>query len=57
MDVSAISLCEVAALQSAHHGKPGAKDQKDDAGCYGASEVWDEEDENSCIHQDGQHNS
>jgi len=57
VDASAVSLCQVTAQQSTHHGKPGTKDQEDDAGCYGAPEVWDKEDENSRIHQNGQHNS
>lgn len=56
-DAPAVSLSQVAAEQAADHGESSTDDHEEDACCDLAGEVRKEEDDNTCVHKDCQHNS
>ena len=51
-NASAIALGQVTTKQSTDHGESSTDDHEEHASCDPASEVGEEEDNNSCVHQD-----
>jgi len=56
-DAPAVSLSQVAAEQAADYSESGTDDHEEDTCCDLACEVGKEEDDNTCVHKDCQHNS
>jgi hypothetical protein len=56
-DAPAVSLSQVATEQAADDRESSADDHEENACCDLACEVGKEEDDNTCVHKDCQHNS